>query len=375
MSDIPVELILAIVNLVKDNTVLFNLRLASKTFNAVAAPLIFRVLSVRDSVQSAGRLACFQIGSTATRSAVQEIVFDGDPIGGDSWSDEHITSQPGRDALFTAFSGLTKFPNLRTLRFEFHREFREPEGTASFPDNPSHFLLLQLGLFEVLVVHPPLPLVSLTLHHLIPIPHNIYAKEAFQNLRPLTTLDVSVLYQGGPNGHQKQPLCDFWEACVPSILKNAPNLTSLTIGSKYPIGVSPALPFADIHFPFLTALSLFNFTLDSARAGYDVVEFIVRHKATLTHLELTNCYVYGGEMRVYPRAWHHILQRFEQELPGLRSSRLLTDMARTFRLKKAYIFRTPGYYFIDKQASTRFRDLDITALQSLRSVVESRLIP
>ncbi|KAF8132162.1 hypothetical protein K438DRAFT_1884985 [Mycena galopus ATCC 62051] len=373
MSDIPVELILAIVNLVEDNTVLFNLRLASKTFNAVAAPLIFRVLSVRDSVQSAEGLACLQAGDPATRSAVQEIMFDGGPIGGGSWSDEHITGQPGRDALFTAFSGLTKFPNLRTLRFEFHREFREPEGTASFPNNSSHFLLLQLGLFEVLVAHPPLPLVSLTLHHLIPIPHNIYAKEAFQNLfRPLTTLELSVLYQGGPSWYQKQPLCDFWEACVPSILKNSTNLISLTLRSRYPVGARPALALGSIHLPVLTTLSLYNFVLDPARADYDIVEFIVRHRATLTHLELPMCYVYGVERGVYARPWHAVLRRFQQELLVMCSFQVITAKESNDMF---YIFIGPtGLYRVDGQACRQARDLDVVALQSLQSAVEFRSI-
>ncbi|KAF8132165.1 hypothetical protein K438DRAFT_1884996 [Mycena galopus ATCC 62051] len=374
MSHIPVELLLAIVDSVEDTAVLFNVRLASKTFNAVATPPIFRVLSVRDSVRSAEGLACLQAGGTATRNAVQEIVFDGDLIGGDNWSDEHITVQPGRDALFAAFSGLAKFCNLRILHFEFHAQFRELE-TTSFPDNPSHLLLLQIGLLYnfVLATRPPPPLTSLTLHHLIPMPHNIYATEAFQNLfRPLKTLDVSVLSEYGSHVYEKSPLCDFWKASVPSLLKNATNVTSLTLRSGYPVGVRPALALASIHLPVLTALSLHNFVLDSARADYDVAEFILCHKVALRHLDLSDCYVYGGEgeMGVYPRPWHDVLQRFKEELSSLRSFRM-TDTSNGY---SAYVclHRHAGYYTFDDEAVPLASDLDVAALQSLQSVVESR---
>ncbi|KAF8146975.1 hypothetical protein K438DRAFT_1868386 [Mycena galopus ATCC 62051] len=372
MSHIPVELLLAIVDSVEDTAVLFNVRLASKTFNAVATPPIFRVLSVRDSVRSAEGLACLQSGGTATRNAVQEIVFQGDPDNGAHWKKEHITGQAGRDAIFVAFSGLAKFRNLRILRFEFHAQFRELE-TTSFPDNPSHFLLLQIGLFEVLATRPPPPLTSLTLHHLIPMPHNIYAMEAFQNLfRPLKTLDVSVLSEYGSHVYEKSPLCDFWKASVPSLLKNATNITSLTLRSGYPVGVRPALALASIHLPVLTALSLHNFVLDSARAEYDVVEFILCHKAALRHLDLSACYVYGGEgeVGVYPRAWHDVLQRFKEELSGLRSFQM-TDTSNGY---SAYVclHTHAGYYTYDYDVVSLASDLDVAALQSLQSVMESR---
>ncbi|KAF8190386.1 hypothetical protein K438DRAFT_1971249 [Mycena galopus ATCC 62051] len=146
MSQLPVELLLAIVGWIKDPAVLFNLRLAPKTFNAVVAPLLSRVLTMRDDLRSAQGLACLQAGGLATRNPVGEIAFQGDPIDGGSWRDEHISGQAGRAALFAAFSGLTKFCDLRILRFKFHDKFREPGATTS-PHNPSHFLLLQLGLF------------------------------------------------------------------------------------------------------------------------------------------------------------------------------------------------------------------------------------
>ncbi|KAF8190384.1 hypothetical protein K438DRAFT_1935752 [Mycena galopus ATCC 62051] len=374
MSQLPVELLLAIVGWIADTSVLFDLRLASKTFDAVAAPLLFHVVTVRDSMRSAEGLACLQAGGLATLNAVQEIVFEGDPVGGGSWRDEHISGQAGRDALFAAFSGLTKLPNLRIICFNFHARFRELE-TTSFPDNPSHFLLLQLGLFAVLSANPPTPLASLALHNLIPMPHNVYATESFQNLfRPLTALDISILSEDGPNAYDKSPLCDFWEASIPSMLKSATNLTSLMLRSVYPIGVRPALPFAHIHFPCLTALSLCNFILDPSRADHDIVEFLVRHKDTLTHLELVDCCVYGAQKGAYPRPWHTVLKRFQKELAVLRSFQLLPappDWTEELEERFQYLYPFTFYYGVDDEASHQARDLDEAALQSLISAVKS----
>ncbi|KAF8190396.1 hypothetical protein K438DRAFT_1971257 [Mycena galopus ATCC 62051] len=382
MPQLPVELLLAIVEFVvaKNTAVPLEIRLVSKTFNALVAPLAFRVLSVRDSVQSAEGLACMQAGDTATINAVQEIVFRESPED----SDEDVSGKEGRDALFAAFSGLTKFCNLKILRFKFHSKFRELEAS----DNPSHFLLLQRGLFAVLAAHPPPSLTSLALHNLIAIPHNIYATDAFQNIfRPLTALDVTVIADGcrgygfefdtvSHRGYNDPQLCDFWETSIPSILKNATNLASLALSSNYPqVGVRPSLPLAGIHLPLLTNLSLDYFVLDPARADYDIVEFIVRHGATLTHLKFVDCYVYGVEQGVYLRPWRAVLQRFQQELPGLRSFQLLASMSGWTLLERfGYLFDTPPYYHVDYQTIRDAQHLDELALEALVSAVESRPI-
>jgi hypothetical protein len=114
MYNIPVELLLGIVDCVEDSS-LPNLRLVSKTLDTVTAPLVFCMLAVRDNVQSAERLGCFQNGEVTT-NAVQEIVFQGNPQGSarrlappPQWRDEDISDGAGRDALYVAFSGLAKF--------------------------------------------------------------------------------------------------------------------------------------------------------------------------------------------------------------------------------------------------------------------------
>ncbi|KAJ7856189.1 hypothetical protein B0H14DRAFT_2753078 [Mycena olivaceomarginata] len=332
MSDIPVELLLAILGWIEDTAVLFNLRLVSKTFNAIAAPMVLRVLLVTDVAQSVDGLACIQAGGTDTLNSVQEIVFEEDFASGDGYG--QII-----DALCTVFSGLAKFRNLKVLRLQFD----------------DYSLPLQLRLFTVLTAHPPPPLVSLTLH-IIPIPNSIYATEAFRNIfRSLTTLCISRLL----------------ESSIPSILKSATNLTSLTIRSNHPVGVLPAFPVAHIHLPMLAALTLDNFVLHPARADYDIAEFIVRHKATLTHLELTDCSVFRGELGIYARPWHSIFQLFQQELVGLRS------LSKTVSWYSGYLFfRGPeSAQIYDTEAAVQAKDLDDAALESLMSTMELRTPP
>ncbi|KAJ7664339.1 hypothetical protein DFH06DRAFT_322075 [Mycena polygramma] len=372
MADIPVELLQAIVDWVEDTPVLFNLRLASRTFNAIATPRVFRVLTVRDRVQSADGLAMIQNGLEDTTDAVQEIVFQGDPESEYTWRDEEVSGETGRHALCAAFSGLAKFRNLKTLRFKFHSSFREVS------DEPSHFLLLQLGLFEVLANHPPPPLVSLMLHHIISVPNDIYTHEGFQNIfRPLTTLSISVLSENqSGSSYLSAPVAQFWGTSIPSMLTNAQYLTSLSLRTNYPVGVVPALPLAAIDFPALTALSLHNFILDPSSAEHDILEFVVRHKATLTHLKLSACEVFGGEARVYQRPWHVVLRRLQTELSRLRSFQLTEyDHAHDDHFEESrgpfgYLFLVDGHrYHGDDHVE---RGADRAALKSFMSTVAAR---
>ncbi|KAF7328709.1 hypothetical protein MVEN_02499400 [Mycena venus] len=375
MSNLPVELLLAIAHWVKDldSSLLFNLRLVSKTLNAVAAPLVLRAVTVGDDVQSADGFACLQAGGAATTNAVQEVVFQGNPAQGHVWGEEDISGEAGRAALCIAFSGLAKFRNLRILRFEFHNYFHRLRDSPTLNDT-SHFLDLQLELFAVLAAHPPPPLVSLTLINITAAPHSLYISEAFQNIfRPLRTLHISVICDNQRAGaYQQAPLCDFWEVSVPSVLKSATCLTSLNIRSDFPVGVRPAVPMT-IHFPALTVLSLRNFILDPAHADYDILEFIVRHKSTLTRLELDECAVYGGEPRTYPRPWHAVLHRLRDELVGLHTLHLTPVESYVDPGPFGYLALLPGtYYLEDYQAATEAKDLNKAALQSMMSTVYSR---
>ncbi|KAJ7603027.1 hypothetical protein B0H17DRAFT_1154829 [Mycena rosella] len=97
----------------EDHSALLTIRLASKACAAAATPCAFRILTVRDGVESARALIGLQNCSEEITGAVHEVVFKGDPegVGGDVYVAEDQTSgAEGRDALSAAFSGLPKFP-------------------------------------------------------------------------------------------------------------------------------------------------------------------------------------------------------------------------------------------------------------------------
>ncbi|KAJ7102734.1 hypothetical protein C8R44DRAFT_346464 [Mycena epipterygia] len=370
MCIVPLELLRAIASDVDDNSALLTLRLASKTCDSIAKPFAFRMLTVRDNIQSAETLVCLQNCESIT-NFVQEVVFKADPDGLSSY--ELLIADPsgeeGRTALSVAFSGLQKFPNLRTLRCDFHSVFQEND-TVDVPEEPSHFLRLQFDVFTALAANLCPSLVSLTLNNVIAMPDDIYGEEDFQNIfRSLKTLHISVLSDtDGEGAYYQDPLSDFWEHSITHILVSASNLTSLTLRSDQPVGVGPALPLDLVHMPHLTSLVLHNFVFDPwvALPKFDIVAFIVRHHPTLTRLELGECSVYGGEGGLYVRPWQAILQRFERELLHLRVFRYWPHFS--------YVILLLGDgYMEDREADDKTQD--IAALDSLMSVVEARRSP
>ncbi|KAJ7457349.1 hypothetical protein FB451DRAFT_593363 [Mycena latifolia] len=362
---IPSELLHAIVGAVKDHSALLNLRLASKTCNSIASPWAFRVLTVTDSVESAEGLTCLQNCDKLITNAVQEVVFKGDPEGLSNvygYIDE-TSGEEGRDALSAAFSGLHKFPNLTTLRLDFHACFLE-EDTVDVPENPSHFLCLQLALFAALAANPCPALVSLTLNNVIAMPDDIYTTETFQRFfRPLERLHLSVLSDtDGEGAYYLEPLNDFWEKSLAHILRSAHYVTTLTLRSDQPIGFSLSLD--TVHLPRLADLSLHNLIIADTTAGADIAEFIVRHGATLARLELDACSVFREDAGV-TRPWHAVLRRFKEELPHLRSFQLTP-------LPPGYIELDPGHYYMEITETVGPEADDSAALQSLMAVLEAR---
>ncbi|KAJ6495316.1 hypothetical protein C8R45DRAFT_1072747 [Mycena sanguinolenta] len=211
-----------------------------------------------------------------------------------------------RTALMNVFSRLTKFCNLRKLRFDFHGTYEEDE--LSYNDAPTHYFLLQNAIFADLALNPP-PVVSLTLNNVIAKPDDIYTQERFHRVfESLQELSISVLSDVGLEaGHGNEDLCAFWE-------QNAMHM---------PVG-SPETSFEDIDLPHLSSLVLHHFALQPST---DRVEFILRHKDTLTRLELHKCSIDGGWRdedgfdELFPCPWHAVFASFEEELSALRYTR------------------------------------------------------
>ncbi|KAJ6551318.1 hypothetical protein B0H19DRAFT_1263981 [Mycena capillaripes] len=378
MASLPLELLQVITTEVEHDPSIFSLRLVSKIFNSVASPLAFRVVVVNDSVKSGEAISFLQGCDESLTSLVRELVFRGDREGGTGWRDE-TSGESGRNALKSAFSWLSNFPNLQSLRFDFHNCYQE-DYFDDIPEDPTHFALLQTDIFAALAANPLPPLVSLTLNNMLVVPYDIYTEENFLGIfAPLQQLNISFLTDSDQEGgYYHEPFVNFWETHVASIVRSARALTALTISSDMTIGVSPSLSFLYTSFPHLTSLALYHFALDPATPHTDVVAFVLRHKATLARLELHGCSIDGGTDGVFPRPWHAVFALFETELRGLREfvfehdiDALDSDSERQpgrFR----YTCLNLGGGFWCWEGVVPGEDQDFPALESLMAVVESR---
>jgi hypothetical protein len=75
---------------------------------------------------------------------------------------------------------------------------------------------------------------------------------------------------------------------------------------------------------------------------------------------------------VYPRPWHAVLQRFQQELSSLRTFLLTADEYDEwfYRRQFGYLVVEPGHHHLDDGVGNEAED--DAALQSLMSAMESR---
>lgn len=280
-------------------------------------------------------------------------------------------------------SALTKFPNLQSLRLDFHDQWQE-DATHEIPENPTHFLLLQNELFATLAANPPPPLMSLILNNVLAVPDNIYAQEDFHRIfRPLQTLEISVLsavdYEGS---YFQDPLIEFWLDNVVHMIRSATAVTALTIRSDQDVGACPSLSFKDMSFPRLTSLALHQFVFEPGIPEVDVVAFILRHKTTLERLELHDCSIDGGEEGDFPRLWHAVFALFEAELSSLRE--FVFGPAGNEQNRDEDIFERdprfeytrldPGWGYMPWEEEIATEDLDLPALEALMAVVESRRV-
>ncbi|KAJ6632181.1 hypothetical protein B0H10DRAFT_2206583 [Mycena sp. CBHHK59/15] len=148
-------------------------------------------------------------------------------------------------------------------------------------------------------------------------------------------------------------------------------------GHDQAVGVYPAISFKNTLMPHLESLSLHNFALEPSIPDYDVVEFIVRHKRTLTSLTLDECSIDGGKDARFTRLWGAVLRRFEVELCALRVFALTgvapRDVTRDARFRYTYLSVGHGYLWLNEEVVGE--ELDVGALESLMAVVESRQAP
>ncbi|KAJ7678067.1 hypothetical protein DFH06DRAFT_565345 [Mycena polygramma] len=273
-----------------------------------------------------------------------------------------MLGESGRLALKTVFSRLARFPNLRSLCLDFPNPNHDHDFTTPFP-----FSLLQAFLFDALVENPPPSLVSLTLHDILAVAiDHLPEQEGFHRIfQPLQKLDFSAL----PNPmimYRNRPIEPFWNVTIPRILCGAAALTTLALHDQ------PRLK--DIFLPRLASLSLHYFDFGPLKPEADVVEFILRHNALLTRLELHKCSIDCSERGEVPRPWHAVLAVFEAKLHSLREFVYESRPSPRHSLFE-YTQFAPGWGLVsfspwNGEVAGVHRDL--SALESLQAVLQSR---
>ncbi|KAJ7450040.1 hypothetical protein B0H11DRAFT_1928423 [Mycena galericulata] len=397
MYNVPVELLYAIVDEVEETSDLVALRLVSKTIRSIATPKAFRVLTLNDSgtdIRSSWAFCFLQTCDESITSVVREVVFEGDASKRRHYRCEEKKGR--RTALKMAISGLSKFPNLEHLRFEFHGSFQQHSvPTPRGHRRPGHFLYylrLQFDLLTALAASPPPSLISLTLNNLIAMPHEIYEKESFHRIfRSLNTLRISVRCHLEDSDDFLQmderltsQVSTFWDASIYNTINSCVALRSLALHSDLPVGADryPTLSLAGIYLPNLTSLSLHNFVfpVDLNSPERDVEEFILRHGATLMQLVLHGSSMVG-EDSVVPRPWYALLKRFAKGLGALQHFELNGADRSLIKAILPDAVRNPAFHYHvltgddDEYMERGYvpgEELDVDALEGLLATVEKR---
>lgn len=96
------------------------------------------------------------------------------------------------------------------------------------------------------------------------------------------------------------------------------NLKSLVLRSTQGPYHSFSTRLRSYNYPSLETLILENIVFDPTPSVDGIEEFIIRHKASLRHLELRLCASYVPSLSTPIRRWSTIWKRFEEELVSLR---------------------------------------------------------
>ncbi|KAJ6517133.1 hypothetical protein DFH09DRAFT_1373711 [Mycena vulgaris] len=404
--ELPLELLHLIADDIEDVWDLTTLRLVSKTLRSVSTPRAFRVLTVNESVWSAEAISFLQTCDASITSAVREVIFEGNYSRDDSedrksYAPVELAEKIRRAALAAAFSGLSRFPYLQHLQFDFHDGYDIRVPDREDEEDACHLLKLQFGLFTAISDHLPPSVVSLTLNDVVPVPHDMYAQDKFQRIfRSLETLCISV--RDGeilstedcedietPRVFEDMAGC-FWARSIPHIIDSATALTSLTLhgGQWLELGVYPAVSFKETTFlPHLTSLSLSLFMFPPWPGG--ALDFILRHKSTLSRLELDDCSILDngdGTLASFSQPWSAVLECLRDQLHVLRYFELTTSQEpsisvlvdvhqRDPRLRYHYMSHYgDGLVEVPTNQHIDGEERDLRALEDLVATVEARQI-
>ncbi|KAH9059846.1 hypothetical protein EDB87DRAFT_1831866 [Lactarius vividus] len=280
---LPFEILTAIFEEVDDVRDIWHIRASSRTFCAAAMPFAFRIVSVistKASARNLGRL--FDVPNIAAH--VREVTFHHTGTDRRGRTLKYIRAS-AVDELASSFSRVHQLPRLETINLTLYPSYGNRLDGGGFA--------LQSSILGALAssfgVRAP-KLMSLSLHNLRIWDLSPLESPSFQAV--LTTLrrfHLSVIFfdRTPDSDTDFERSCNFCSLCPRMIL--APmqqSLTELTFHSDANVGALSGLSFAGLHFPRLCALSL-RMVIFGPSVG--AKQFILRHAATLTWLELLEC--------------------------------------------------------------------------------------
>ncbi|KAJ7512960.1 hypothetical protein B0H11DRAFT_2213505 [Mycena galericulata] len=403
---LPLELISEILDFLA-RPELLALRQANKAFHALATPLAFQQLILKDTVASAQGLLGLQSVPDAVE-CVTSVVFtsisgkaphfppivavifwpkptdpdesswevstDAEPEGGqsDSGSESGLEDPEADPRLISvppATAGLCKFPRLASLTFHFSDEYCEGSPWDMHEEEPSYHLRMQRAVLEAVSSHPLPALKSITFKNLNATPSDVFVLPQFKALlRPLETVLIDVLGPEDPleGLYALEPLVEFWGEQMKPILSAAKSVTTLRLSSNCLVGAMPSLTFPTAPLPQLTSLHLEKICFfPEAHAGGSAEQFILQHPA-LRSLTLEECPLFCVE-KAYARPWATVFASFDKGL-----KQLVTLEIKFHELRYCYEDAGWGIISLDSDEVSVDGVADERALEQLKSNVEAR---
>ncbi|KAJ7445169.1 hypothetical protein B0H11DRAFT_432699 [Mycena galericulata] len=373
---LPLELISEILDLLA-RPELLALRQANKALHALATPLAFQQLILKDTVASAQGLLGLQSVPDAVE-CVTSVVFtsisDAESEGdqSDSGSESGLKDPEADPRLISvppATAGFFKFPRLTSLTFEFSDEYCEGSPWDMHEEEPSYHLRMQRAVLEAVSSHPLPALKSVTFENLNATPSDVFVSPQFKALlRPLETVLIDVLGPEDPleGLYALEPLVEFWGEQMKPILSAAKSVTTLRLSSNCLVGAMPSLTFPTAPLPQLTSLHLEKICFfPEAHAGGSAEQFILQHPA-LRSLTLEECPLFCVE-KAYARPWATVFASFDKGL-----KQLVTLEIKFHELRYCYEDAGWGIISLDSDEVSVDGVADERALEQLKSNVEAR---
>ncbi|KAI0331548.1 hypothetical protein GY45DRAFT_1322127 [Cubamyces sp. BRFM 1775] len=386
MNACPAELLAQIIKWVPTNKELRILRAVDKTFCALATPLAFRRVYVRNRLPSALDLQALMERDELAK-VVETIVFRWART--PSITEGESTRRATRVALEAVFTQLHRFPALVGIELNLCPDmFPEPliadeNGNIDLERNPSEPGSVEVTLVQAILRATDRPrLKSLTLANLLAYPHLHYKSEEFVGL--LSSLEhLHIGFHGlcsvrGPNGAYSGLIVPLWQDVIPGyfLRPTQARLTSLTLMSDQPVGRSPNVDLSQLFFPNLRYLELGAIMFDNRR---HTENFIVQHGRTLRTLVLDSCPMHVRLLQDPPRPWRDVCDRFAEALEVLvdvqfhvREGWGLDNRKRTGEVRLYYTIAETGSGGDRGWDTRQYEPADRPAIERLLAKVEER---